>query len=260
VLQVKIGIQTASLKQPFKKALHTAARLGAQAVEIDARNEILPSELSQTGVRQLRKMLDDLNLRVSAVAFPTRRGYDTLERLDQRIEATKQAMQLAYRLGGSVVVNQVGQVPDTEDDPAWGILLAALADLSAFGQHIGARFAARTGTEAGQDLQRLIDALSNSAIGVDLDPGNLIVNGFSATEAVKILASHVVHVHATDAVRDLAIGRGIRVPLGQGSADYPELLGVLEEHQYRGYFTIEREGAQRPLAEIADAVAYLKSL
>ena len=71
--QLKIGIQLKSLRQPFKKALHTAARLGARAVEIDARDELRPQELSQTGLRQLRNMLEDLNLTVSAVGFPTRR-------------------------------------------------------------------------------------------------------------------------------------------------------------------------------------------
>ena len=56
MLQVKVGIQLASLRQPFKKALHTAARLGADAVEIDARTELRPSELSQTGARSLQQM------------------------------------------------------------------------------------------------------------------------------------------------------------------------------------------------------------
>ena len=53
MLHVNIGIQLASLRQPFKKALHTAASLGAEAVEIDARNESWLRELSQTGLRQL---------------------------------------------------------------------------------------------------------------------------------------------------------------------------------------------------------------
>ena len=56
MLQLRIGIQLSSLGQPFKKALLTAARLGAQAVEIDARGEIQPREMTRTAVRQVRKM------------------------------------------------------------------------------------------------------------------------------------------------------------------------------------------------------------
>ena len=61
---------------PFKQALATAAEIGAEAVEINARSDLKPGELSRTGVRHLRKMLADLNLKVAAVNFPTRRGYD----------------------------------------------------------------------------------------------------------------------------------------------------------------------------------------
>ena len=70
---VKIGIQTRSLRQPLRQALETASRLGADGVEIDARTELPPAELSQTGIRQFRKLLDDLNLRLRRVVHDTAR-------------------------------------------------------------------------------------------------------------------------------------------------------------------------------------------
>jgi len=54
--------------------------------------------------------------------------------------------------------------------------------------------------------------------------------------------------------------RGVEVPLGRGSVDFPELIGALEEHGYRGYFTIEREEADDPEFEIGQAVKFLKNL
>ena len=80
--ELKIAIALASLRQPFKKALHTAARMGATGVEIDARHGLRPSELSDTGLRQLKKTLSDLNLRLAGVRFPTRHGYDIAQDLD----------------------------------------------------------------------------------------------------------------------------------------------------------------------------------
>lgn len=260
MLEIKVGIQLASLRLPLKQALLTAARLGAQAVEIDARGEIKPQDLTRTGVRQVRKMLEDLNLRVSAVSFRTRRGYDHAEDLERRIDATKQAMKMAFELGASVVVNSIGRVPEGTETPQWQTLLEALADIGRFGQHVGATLAAETGTESGEELKRLIDALPLGALGVNFDPGNLIVNGFSAADAVRALGGDVLHVHAKDGVRDLSQGRGVEVPLGRGSADFPELLGVLEERQYHGYFTIERDNAADPIYEIGAAVKYLKNM
>src|SRR6185369_13945150 len=115
MLQIKLGIELASLGLPLKKGLLTARELGAEAVEIDLRKELRPEELSRTGVRQVRKMLDDLNLRISAVSFRTRRGYQVTQDLEGRIEATKRALQLAYDLGTNAVVNHIGRVPPESD-------------------------------------------------------------------------------------------------------------------------------------------------
>jgi sugar phosphate isomerase/epimerase len=260
VLQIKVGIELAGLRLPLKQALLTAARLGAEGVEIDGRGEIKPEELSRTGVRQVRKMLEDLNLRVGAVAFRTRRGYGALDELDRRIEATKAAMKMAFELGASVVVNAVGRVPDDAKSTEWHTLTQSLAELGRYGQHVGATLAADTGTESGPDLARLIAALPIGSLGVNFDPGNLIVNGYSASEGIEALAEHVVHVHVKDGVRDLAQGRGVEVPLGRGSVDFPHLLSVLEERQYRGYFTIQRDNAADPVFEIGEAVKFLKNM
>ena len=257
---LKIGVQLASLGLPFRKALQAASRLGADAVEIDVRRELKPDELSQTGIRSLRKTLDDLGLQVCALSFRTRRGYHSSDDLDRRIAASKRAMDLAYRLGATIVINQVGQIPAESDDPQWQLLTAVLADLGRHGQRVGALLAAETGTESGADMARLIDALPAGSLSVNLDPGNLIINGFSPREAVESIGQHVVHVHAKDGVRDLAQGRGIEVQLGRGSADFPALIGSLEDHQYRGYFTVERERSDDPTTEIGQAIAFLRNM
>ena len=66
---LKIGIQLASLRLPLKKALLRAAELGAQGVEIDARGELRPTDLTGTAARQIKKMLSDLSLRVAPLVF-----------------------------------------------------------------------------------------------------------------------------------------------------------------------------------------------
>ncbi len=257
---LKIGVETASLRLPLKEALHTAARLGAGAVEIDARGAISPGQLSRTGMRQLRKMLEDLRLRVSAVGFRTRRGYDTAADLEARVAATKAAMQFAYDLGASVVVNHIGRVPPDRESQAWRLLVEVLDDLGRYGNRVGATLAAETGTESGEDLARLLAELPEGAVGVDLDPGSLILGGFSPLEAVDALGPRILHVHASDAVGELAGRRGSQVSLGEGTADFPALLGALDQHGYRGYFTVTTREADDPAHQIAQAVGYLRKL
>jgi sugar phosphate isomerase/epimerase len=256
---VKIGIQTRSLRQPLKQALRTAARFGADGVEIDARSELPPSKLSQTGRRELQKLLSDLNLRVCALAFPTRRGYDDLQDLERRVFATQAAMRFAAELGTDVVINRVGHVP-ASDDPRFARFLEPLTALGAYGERVGARLAAQTADANPHDLARLIAALPEQTVGVDLHPGELILAGHSPQEAVDVLGRHVLHVHASDAVRDLGAGRAKPVELGRGTADLPELLGRLTEFDYRGWVTIECRDTPDDAAEIENAVAYLRAL
>ncbi len=260
MLQLKIGIHLPSLRLPLRQAIPLAAKLGAEAIEIDARGQLKPSELSQTALRQLRKMLDDYRLRVCAVSYRTRRGYNLLQELDARVAGTKEAMRMAQMLGTNSVVNHVGQIPAKLEGPQWNLLLQVLTDLGHYGQRIGALLAAQTGSNAPDDLARLIGALPDGSIGVDLDPGQLVMNGFSSMEAVELLGRDIIHVHATDGVHDLARRQGVEVPLGRGSVDYPALLGALEERGYHGYFTIQRDAAHDAETEIGQAVKFLRSL
>lgn len=257
---VKVGIQLASLRMPLKKALLTAARLGAQGVEIDARNDIRPEDLSDTGRRQLRKMLDDLNLRVAAVRFYTGRGFDVAENLERRIDGTKQAMRFAYSLGAGVVVNQVGQVPESSDHPSHDMLVQCLTDLARYGQKVGAMLGAETGSEPGERLAGLIDGLRETAIGITFNPGNLIVNNFSVEDALPACTPHTLLVHAKDGVRDLARGRGSEVPLGRGIAEFPQIIASLEEHRYRGWYVIERDYSEDIVQSLSYAIQFLRNL
>lgn len=257
---IKVAVQARSVRLPLKRLLPLARQWGASGVELDARGDANPQALSQTGRRQLRKLFDDYELRVAAIGFRTRRGYDVAEDLQRRVDATKAAMKLAYDLGAKWVVNQVGRVPEKPEGARWQTLVEVLTDLGNFGQRVGALVTAETGSESGADLARLLAALPHGAVGICFNPGSLIINGFSPLDAVSALGPNVSYVHAQDGVRDLAQGRGIEVQLGRGAADLPALLGALEEYDYRGYWTIQREKADNPLEEIAQAVSYLRSL
>lgn len=256
----RIGIHLASLRLPFKEALLTASRLGARSVEIDAEGDFRPGQISVTALRQVRKLLEDANLRVASLRFSTRRGYHVTADLDRRVQATKAAMQLAYELRAPVVCNSIGRVPTDLESPDFKLLIEVLTDLGGHGARTGARLAARTGMESGSTLAALIAALPEGAIAVDLDPAGLVVGGHSIDEAITALGPHIAHVRARDAVRDRTQSGGQEVQLGRGSVDFASLLGNLENFAYRGDVTIERNHSDNPLSEIKQAVGYLQSL
>ena len=260
MLQLKKAIKLESLRLPFKQALTMASQIGADAIEINARTELKPSELSRTGVRHLRKMLADLNLKVAAVHFPTRRGYDDPSSLDQRVEATKAALDMAYHLGCNVVTNRIGQIPDDDNDQRRLTMLQVLTDLGNASQKSGAWIAAQTGFDEAETLKGLLDSLPAMACGVDFDPAQMIINRLDVVAGMKLLAEHVIHFRARDAVHDLSQGRGLEVELGRGSVDLPALLGLLEEKNYNGYLTVERDAESEPVLHCGNAIEYLTRL
>jgi len=133
MLKLKKSIFLDTLRQPFKTAIVTAAKLGADAVEINGRTEIKPEELS-----------------LSAIHFQTNYGYGDLQLLDRRIEGTKAALGMAYELGCSVVVNRIGKIAVDPAAPSRITMVQALSDIGNFSQKAGAWLAARTGADDGE--------------------------------------------------------------------------------------------------------------
>ena len=260
MLKLKKSIFLDTLGQPFKTAIVTAAKLGADAVEINGRTEIKPEELSRTGVRHIRKLLSDQQLSVSAIHFQTNYGYGDLQLLDRRIEGTKAALGMAYELGCSVVVSRIGKIAVDAADPGRITMVQALSDIGNFSQKAGAWLAARTGADDGETLRELIDALPVNSLGVDFDPAELVINGHGPTEAMQLLARNVMSCRARDAVADVSLGRGVEVPLGKGAVDWPALLGALEQKSYGGYFTLHQENSADPMVACEESFGFLQEM
>ena len=244
---------------PLKPSLALASEIGAQGVRLNARTELRGQDLSRTALRHLLKIFDDLNLKVAALAFPTRRGFSTIEQLDQRVAAAKAAMSHARSLGASVLIITPGEIPP-DDSPLRPLLRDVLIDLGHHGQRVGAFPTLTTGLTAPEDLAALLDELPEGLLGVDLDPAQLLIHGHSASHAAQVLGRHVLHVTTSDAVYDISAGRGEEVQLGRGTVDYPAVLGALEEHEYRGWLNIRRTAAANPAQDLSDAVSWLMSM
>lgn len=256
--ELKLALRLDVLGLPLKRALDLAASMGVHAVELDGRGEVHPESLSETGLRHLKKLLEERNLKVAAVRFQTRSGFDNPDNLQRRVEATKSAMDLAYKLGTTSVINFIGRVPEDSDDPHYHALQSVIDDLGRYGARVGAFLAAETGAESGETLSEFLGAKDDGFVAVALNPGQLIINRHSVVDAVERLKDRVQVVCATDGVLDLAEGRGISVPLGEGTADYPQILASLEDVGFRGHFTVGRKDSA--VAEMAQGLKYLGNL
>mgnify|MGYP006275007907 CR=1 FL=1 len=256
----RISAPAASLARDLRTALRRARDLGIRGVELDARGGLDPAQVSQTGIRQIRKWLGDEGVEVAAVAFRTRGGYADAERLEARIAATKKAFDLAHALGAGVVLNHVGEIPPEPEGPRWRLLVDVLTDIGAWGHQAGARLCAEAGRAAPADLVRLIAALPDGALDCDLVTGSLVVHGHDPVSAIGALAGHVGMVHLTDAVAGAFAGRGRAVEFGTGHVDVAGVLAALEERDERPWIGLEPVEDRTAAAELRAALDFLRAL
>jgi L-ribulose-5-phosphate 3-epimerase len=256
----KIGVRLESLGLPLRRALAAAQRIGVAGVQVDAAGDLDPRSLSATGRREFRNLLKTHNLELTALGCPLRQGLDVPQGQEERIDQLRLAMVLSFELGPRLVVFEAGRVLEDAKDPRRVLMQEALLSLGQHGDRVGAVLALETGLESGEVLRKFLDSFDTGGLAVNLDPANLMMHGFNLYEAARVLREKIAHTHAKDARESGASRQAQEVPLGHGDIDWLMYLSVLEEVEYRGWLTVEREGGEDHLADVAAGVEFLRRL
>jgi sugar phosphate isomerase/epimerase len=217
-----------------------AAQLGARGVVLEAIGELGPDRLGETGRRDLLRLLRSAELSLVAMVLPTRRPFDTVEQLEDRLARAERAFAMAYDLGCNLVLVRVGGVPGEADPARHEVFRGAVAELARRADHRGVRLALEAGAEAGAVLRGFLDSIGAPLLGASVDPGALLRMGHDPVAAVLALNTQVFHAYATDAAGAGAtrLALASRGPGGEGALDWEGYLGSLEEVDYRGSLTI----------------------
>jgi sugar phosphate isomerase/epimerase len=256
----KIGVRLESLGLPLRPALEAARQMGVSGVQVDAVGDLDPRRLSQTGRREFRTLLKAHNLELSAVGCPMRRGLDVPEAQEERIDFLRQALTLAFDLGPRIVIAEVGRIVDDAKDPRHVLMTEALEALGRQGDRCGSVLAIETGLESGAALRKFLGLFDTGGLGANLDPANLLMHGYDPYDSARALREKVVHVHAKDARESGASRQAQEVPLGHGDIDWLTFAATLEEIDYRGYVTVERESGDNRVADVAAGVQFLRRM
>lgn len=245
----------------IRDQIREAARIGAKGVVMDAIGDLSPDRLSETGRREIRHLLRSVELSPIALSLPTRRPFDTLDQLDDRLRRAENAFAMAYELGTNLVLARVGAMPPESDASRRETWTGALRELGRRAEHRGVRLAVETGGESGEALRAVLDTLGPGGLAASLDPASLLLNGHDPVAAVRALGEWVAHAYANDArsSRSAALttsARGSGFP--PGALDWEEYLGALEEINYRGFLTIWPDPARDPAAQFTALADRLK--
>lgn len=254
----QLGIVVESTGLDFRAALPQAARIGVHGMQVNALGELAADRLGTTGRRELRTVLRSYNLELSALGCPLRRGLDSVENQQQRIEHVQKIMQLAYDLGPAKVIVPCPKLPKDPESAVAHTLRESLRSLAAYGDRIGTTICLEVGLDSGETLKNYLTSFDSGSLRVNFDPANFIINGFDHLESLSALASLIAHTHARDARRSSVSGGPKEVPVGAGDVEWMMYIATLEALDYRGYLCVEREDGNQRLADVAASVAFLK--
>jgi sugar phosphate isomerase/epimerase len=255
----RIAIAQHCFPQTLTQSLLPIAQAGAAGIEIDARDGLKPTDLSETGRRQLLHRLGELNLSVASLSFPTRGSLQEPMRLDERISAVKKVMQFAYQLKAGIVAVRLGPIPAEQESVEYSSLLEILNDLARFGNHEGVTVALTPGRDSAVRVASLLSAVTEGPIGVTFDPAVQVMSGHNPVSAVRSLHNFLAQIQVRDAISDID-GTGVEVAVGRGEVVWDELLALIDETGFRGWFSIDRTGGDDRAGDAARAVSYLKQV
>lgn len=275
---MKIGVITDCFKSTHEEGILKAASLGLNGVQIYATAGDFSAGISKEKCEVYKKLLKDNNLVVSALCGDMGGyGFEIEKDNAERVEKTKDIVDLAVEFGTSVVTTHIGVIPEDKTNPRYAVMLKALTECGIYAKSKGVTLAIETGPEKAKTLLAFLED-TKGGVGVNLDPANFtMVTGQDAVEAVYILKDYIVHTHLkdgkmldpnqdpTDVYHAFAVGgvdalnacKGfVELPIGEGDVDWDNYLKALDEIGFKGFLTIEREAGDNPVKDIQIAAEF----
>lgn len=239
----------------LNEALELYAQLGFDGVELlytgDYRCALHPTA-STADVAALKLQLQDLGLGVAQIT-PYTKDFDSPASAERKAgsDEIRRCIELASELDSRCVRLWAGNEPEPEDEArrfnqlveTLGILgteaTAAGVTLN-IENHIGSHGITSANTV------HIIETVGSPGLGITYDPGNLLMLGEGdPVGALKRQLPYIRHVH----FKDLSVlGHRHHRPtlVGDGDVPWDDLMPILRDSGYHGYFSTEFEKRWHP--------------
>lgn len=118
-----------------------------------------------------------------------------------------------------------------------------------------------TGQETAEQLSAFIAKLNHPSVGVNFDPGNMILYGKGdPVDSLHMLAPWIKHIHVKDAIASDKAGQwGTEMPWGKGQVGSQRFMRALIQVGFEGALAIEREVGGSKYDDTKCAVKELKN-
>lgn len=236
---MKLGVNSVlfggfDMETAFKQ-IAMAGYDGIELSAIDGMSEHLVLERWQELVPPIKTYAKSYGLALLAMEQPS-----------QDVKKMELAFQSAAELGIPLV--NCGPGGKTGDAKSLQMSIDSLGQLAEMAGHYGVTLCTKAHVGASiyntPTTLQVMNAISSSSFGIDMDPSHIHLAGENPVEALKQVISRVRHVHIRDC-KGLQSGPGKpeNQANGRGDIDLPGYIRVLEENHYQGPLDLEIIGA-----------------
>lgn len=180
-----------------------------------------------------------------------------------RIDELMRGSDFAKKIGVDNVATHLGFIPETPSTAEYASLVIAARTVANYCRDNGQYFLLETGQETPVTMRRMIEDIGTDNMGINFDTANLILYGkANSVDALDVFGEYVRNVHAKDGFYPTdGKNLGKEVAIGEGRANFPEIIKKLKSIGYDGPLTIEREiTGDEQLRDIIAAKKYLEEL
>jgi L-ribulose-5-phosphate 3-epimerase len=181
---------------------------------------------------------------------------------DQNWRNIQRTAELAAGMGLKLVSFHAGFLPHDAKDPNFRKLLERLRQVADLFAARSIDVALETGQETAETLGSFLEQLQRPNVGVNFDPANMILyDKGNPIAALRVLGPWLKQCHIKDARKTKVPGTwGEEVVAGTGEVDWKQFFQVLEERQFKGYCSIEREAGTQRVKDIRAAREFIERL
>jgi sugar phosphate isomerase/epimerase len=227
-----------------------ATTLGVGGVDIIA--EQMPKRTKRFWL-ETKKRCTDWQLSIVSLSPGNNFGKPATSHRRAEVASVQRWIDAAFVLGAPCVRIFAGWPPQGQAQALWPKMVACIRQVAARAAQAGITLVVEPHNHGGflatsQQTLRLIKELDTPWVRINLDVGNYLQpDPYAGIEASLLYAPHVVaKIHRLSPSGD------------ELEFDYDRIFAMLKRHRYRGFVTVEYEGATDELTSVPKAVAMLR--
>ena len=271
----RIGVCSWSYQRPLREVADEMAKIGVKGIDLALTPFVAPD--GRHGVEEGEEALafakaqfasGAWRLFATMISFP-QEDYSTLETIrktggvvpddcwPRNREIAAAAAELSGTLGAPYMLFHAGFL-DESNPAAYAAYVERVSFVRDACARVGVQLILESGQETAEDLARFLRDVPG--LYVNFDPANMILYGKGRPmEALETLVPWIRKIHVKDADATAVPGTwGTERPWGEGQVGGAAFIDALNGLGFTGNLTIEREGGDDRVGDIARAAARLR--